>query len=76
MEEKEFVAEAIRVGFSPAQAGFLWNHTAQKLHSHMADDIVVDPEDGETLDQFVDGVSETLAEMEEDEDESEGSEVD
>jgi hypothetical protein len=67
MEEKDFIANCIRVGFTPQQAAFLWNHTAQKPHSHMAEDIVVDPEDGETLDQFVDAVSEALAELEGDE---------
>jgi hypothetical protein len=67
MEEKDFIANCIRVGFTPQQAAFLWNHTAQKPHSHMAEDIVVDPEDGETLDQFVDAVSEALADLEGDE---------
>jgi len=67
VEEKDFVANAIRAGFTPSQSAFLWEHTAQKPHMHMADDIIVDPEDGETLDQFVDAVSETLA----DEDEAE-----
>ena len=75
MQEKDFIANCIRVGFTPAQAGFLWDHTAQKPHPHMAEDIVVDPEDGETLDQFVDAVSEALEDEESEMDEETGMEA-
>jgi hypothetical protein len=60
MEEKEFIAKAIAAGASPALAALLWNTFAQQAHQHLSEDIVVDSEDGETLDQFVDAVSEAL----------------
>lgn len=70
MNEKEFVAEAIRAGFNPSQAAFLWQHTAQKPHEHLSEEIIVDPADGETLEDFVSAVSEALQD-----DETEESEV-
>jgi DNA-binding MurR/RpiR family transcriptional regulator len=68
MDEATFLRKAGAEGFSASQAAFLWEHTAQRPHSHTSDEIIVDPDDGETLESFVDAVSEALSEDEEAED--------
>ena len=65
MDEHKFISGAVNAGFSAQQAKFLWENTAQKPHTHLSDEIIVDAEDGETLEQFVDAVSETLADEDE-----------
>jgi len=62
MDEATFLKAAQLAGATPTLAAFLWKHLAQRPHSHTSDEIIVDPEDGETLADFVEGVSEALAE--------------
>lgn len=60
-----FILEAGKRGFSAEQASFLYNFLAQKPHQHLASEIVVDPEDGQTLDDFVEATTESVNELEE-----------
>lgn len=59
MERSTFLKMATNAGFSPDQASFLFEHVAQKPHTHMATEVIVDPEDSETLEHFIDELVET-----------------
>lgn len=50
-------------GFTEAQLSWLEQNFAAPRHTHTADDVIVDDDDGETLDLFVERVSEALGEL-------------
>lgn len=52
-------------GFSETQARFLAAYCAPREHTHTAGQIIMDPSDGETLDDWTDRASEVLADLEE-----------
>jgi hypothetical protein len=54
MEPSTFLKLAHAAGFSHDQANFLLEHVAQKPHTHLATEVIVDPEDSETLEHFID----------------------
>lgn len=66
-----FESEATAAGVSPAMLEFFRKHFALKGHEHPAADIIADPSDGETQEQFNERVSEALATLPEVEEEGE-----
>ena len=60
----EFIKLATRAGFTTDQASFLFNHLASKPHTHFSTEIIVDPEDGQTLDDFVEATQDAVSELE------------
>lgn len=54
MERAEVIALGAQKGFSAEQIEFLLDVFAEQDHGHEAEDIVVDSDDGETLDSFID----------------------
>ena len=65
MDEQAFVAAAVAAGLTEAAARLLYGTFAVQGHTHSAEEIVVDPEDGETLGDWGDNVNEALAALEE-----------
>jgi hypothetical protein len=68
MAEREFLNRAERAGFSPEQAGFMWEFLAKFPHKHTSDEIVIDTADGETLAQYIDYMDADDSDESEDED--------
>ncbi len=58
--DKAFLQSAQAHGFSPEQAAFMLEHIARRPHTHTSDEIIVDTEDGETLEEFRDALIEEV----------------
>ncbi len=56
---EKFERQAIEAGFTKAQAEFLFRHVAQKLHTHTAEEILVDDE--KTLEEALDTLDDALS---------------
>jgi len=54
--DKAFLTSAQAHGFTPEQSAFLLEHMARRPHTHTSDEIIVDTEDGETLEEFRDNL--------------------
>ena len=63
MEWSTFASKAQAAGASLELAKLIFENFAAKPHTHAADEVIADPEDGETQAQFNDRVSDALSEL-------------